>query len=299
MSNRLSKLLRFSRGSLTVVVLTSIFATASGSAEEKANETDPVTYEVLEDLPYRSAEQGELTEYMEERCRLDLYYPTNRKGFATVVWFHGGGLKAGSKSIPKALKSKGVAVVPVNYRLHPNVEAPAYIEDAAAAVAWTFQNIAEYGGSTERIYVSGHSAGGYLTSMIGLDKQWLKAFDIDADQIAGLIPFSGHTVTHFTVRKERGIGEFQPQVDEMAPLYHVRKDAPPLLLITGDRDLELWGRYEENAYLWRMMEVVKHPNTEILELEGYDHGGMAEPAFPLLLKFIESVEKQNAESADQ
>ena len=39
----------------------------------------------------------------------------------------------------------------------------------------------------------------------------------------------------------------QPLLDEMAPLYHVRDDAPPLLLITGDRELEMLGRYEENA----------------------------------------------------
>ena len=50
-------------------------------------------------------------------------------------------------------------MVAVNYRLHPKVKAPAYIEDAAAAVAWTFKNIETYGGSPKRIYVSGHSAG--------------------------------------------------------------------------------------------------------------------------------------------
>ncbi len=61
-----------------------------------------------------------------------------------------------------------------------------------------------HGGSTSRIFISGHSAGGYLTSMIGLDKRWLAAHNIDANQIAGLIPLSGHTITPFTVRKERG-----------------------------------------------------------------------------------------------
>ena len=125
--------------------------------------------------------------------------------------------------------------------------------------------------------------------MIGLDPKWLKSHDIDANKIAGLVPFSGHTITHFTVRGERGIDGKQPIIDELAPLYHVRKDAPPLLLITGDRDMEMLGRYEENAYLWRMMQEVGHPHTELLELEGYDHGGMAKPAHPLLLKFIRKI----------
>ena len=216
-------------------------------------------YRIVSDVLYRTGE--DLTDYMKERCRLDVYYPTDVKEFSTVVWFHGGGLKAGNRSVPKQLKEQGIAVVAVNYRLHPKVKAPAYIEDAAASVAWTSKNIEKYGGSAKRVFVSGHSAGGYLTSMVGLDKRWLATHEIDADQIAGLIPFSGHTITHFTVRAERGIDGKQPIVDDLAPLFHVRNDAPPLLLITGDREQEMLGRYEENAYLWRMMQVVEHPDT--------------------------------------
>ena len=244
-----------------------------------------------DNLAYRDENSPGWDAYMKERCVLDLYRPKDRKGFATVVWFHGGGLKAGNRSIPKELQEKGIAVVAVNYRLNPKVKSPAYVEDAAAAVAWTIRNIEKYGGSARRIFVSGHSAGGYLTSMVGLDKRWLAAHKIDANDIAGLIPYSGHTITHFTVRKERGIDGKQPILDDMGPLFHVRKDAPPLLLITGDRELELLGRYEENAYMWRMMQVVEHPDTKIMELDGYNHGQMAKPAHPLLLRFIKRIEK--------
>ena len=247
------------------------------------------SYETATNILYR--EGAQLTDYMKERCRLDVYHPKHIKHFPTVVWFHGGGLKAGNRKVPEELREKGIAVVAVNYRLHPKVKSPAYIEDAAAAVAWTFRNIEKYGGSSKRIYVSGHSAGGYLTSMVGLDKRWLATHKIDPNAIAGLIPYSGHTITHFTVRKERGIDGKQPILDDMAPLFHVRKDAPPLLLITGDRELELLGRYEENAYLWRMMQVVEHPDTKIMELDGYNHGQMAKPAHPLLLRFIKRIEK--------
>ncbi|MCA9173594.1 MAG: alpha/beta hydrolase [Planctomycetales bacterium] len=246
-------------------------------------------YKTEENILYRD-EKG-LTDYMRERCRLDVYYPEQAKNFATVVWFHGGGLKAGNKSVPRGLQNQGLAVVAVNYRLHPQVKSPAYIEDAAAAVAWTFNHIERFGGSRDKIFVSGHSAGGYLTSMVGLDRRWLAAHNIDPNHIAGLIPYSGHTITHFTVRAERGIDGKQPIVDELAPLYHVRKDAPPLLLITGDREKEMLGRYEENAYLWRMMKVAGHEQTELFELDGYDHGGMAEPAHPLAVRFIRGLSK--------
>ncbi|WP_416337307.1 alpha/beta hydrolase [Galbibacter sp. EGI 63066] len=225
---------------------------------------------------------------------MDLYYPTDIKDYPTVVWFHGGGLTGGSKELPEALKNKKIAVVGVNYRLNPKVKAPKYIEDAAAAVAWVFKNIKNYNGDPNLIFVSGHSAGGYLTSMIGLDESYLKAFDVDANAIAGLIPFSGHTITHFTVRKERGIPGTQAIVDSLAPLYHVRDDAPPLLLITGDRELEMLGRYEENAYLMRMMKVVGHKETTLYEMDGYGHG-MTQPAFPLLINEVQRIVERKTE----
>jgi acetyl esterase/lipase len=236
-------------------------------------------------LPYRSGPN--LAPYMEERCRLDVYHPATATNAATVVWFHGGSLTGGNRFVPEPLKSKGLCVVAAGYRLNPKARAPEYIQDAAAAVAWTFRNIEKYGGATNRIYVSGHSAGGYLAMMLGLDKRWLAAEGVDADAIAGLVPFSGQCITHFTIRAERGIGKKQPIIDEYAPLHHVRSNAPPILLITGDRNRELLGRYEENAYMWRMMQLVGRPDTELYELQGFDHGGMAEPAYPLLLRFIE------------
>lgn len=246
------------------------------------------TYVIQNNIHYYSESINNSDSYINERCVLDVYYPKNSEGFATLVWFHGGGLTGGNKEIPSALKEKGIAIVAVNYRLYPKVKAPKYIEDAAAAVSWVFKNIEHFGGDASLIFVSGHSAGGYLTSMIGLDKSWLGKYDIDANNIAGLIPLSGHTITHFTVREERGIPGTQPIIDSLAPLYHVRADAPPLLLITGDREMEMLGRYEENAYLMRMMKIVGHKQTVLYELEGYGHN-MTGPAFPLVLKEIERI----------
>jgi acetyl esterase/lipase len=255
-------------------------------------------YEQQSDIFYRDASVEPVTDYMKERCVLDIYYPKNKQGFPTVVWFHGGGLKAGNKFIPQWLKNKDIAVVAVNYRFSPEVSCPAYIQDAAAAVAWVFRNIEAYGGDPGLIIVSGHSAGGYLTSMIGLDKRYLEVYGIDANQIASLVPFSGHTITHFTIREERGIAGTQPIIDEFAPLYHLRDDAPPLILITGDRELEMLGRYEENAYMMRMMKVVGHQETTLYELDGFDHGGMAVPAYPLLIREVRRLIKEKASDTE-
>ena len=247
-------------------------------------------YYLTRELLYRD-EKG-ITAQQNQRCRLDVYAPATKKPFSTVIWFHGGGLTQGERSIPLPLRNQGVAVVSANYRLSPDVRSPVFIEDAAAAIAWTFKHIAEFGGDPKRIFVSGHSAGAYLTLMCGLDKHWLGKHGVDADNIAGLIPLSPQVITHFTIRDERGIEETQPIIDDLAPMFHVRKNAPPILLVTGDREKELMGRYEECAYFWRMMKIAGHQHTTMHELDGFDHGKMPEPAFPLLLKFVEEAVKK-------
>ena len=244
-------------------------------------------YRFHENVSYKAG--PDLTEYERTQCRLDVYYPEGTEGFSTLVWFHAGGLLNGERAVLDGFREQGFAVVSVSYRFSPKVTAPAYIEDAAAAVAWTMDNIADYGGDADRIFVTGHSAGGYLASMIGYDKSYLAAFGKDADDLAGLAPISGHTVTHFTVRSERGIDASRVIVDEFAPLYHARPDAPPTLLITGDAETELLGRHEENAFFWRMLQVVGHPDAAHKQCQGFDHGGIVRPAQELVVRFMRRV----------
>lgn len=258
-----------------------LVVTAGIEAAAQTNE-----YKLIENVHYRP---GHADAYVQERCVMDVYYPVDVEDFATVVWFHGGGITGGEKHIPEQLKAQGIAVVAVNYRLSPRAKNPAYIDDAAASIAWVFEHIGQYGGDTDKIFIAGHSAGGYLVAMVGLDKSWLEQYNVDADRIAGIISFSGHSITHMTVRAEQGIHEKQPIVDKYAPLYHVRNDAPLLVLISGDRNMEMLGRYEETAYLYRMMQVAGHKKTFLYELDGFDHGAMASPGFHILLQYVREI----------
>ncbi len=236
---------------------------------------------ITKDVPYRQHES---------RCVIDIYHPEDRtKELPVIIWFHGGGLTGGDKFIPRELKTGEYVVVAAKYRLIPNVSLSDCIDDAAAATAWVMDSIARYGGNPNKIFVSGHSAGGYLTSMIGLDKKWLNKYGKDCDSLSGLIPFSGQVITHFAHRERNGLSPLTPVVDELAPLYHVRKDAPPYVIITGDREQELYGRYEENAYMWRMMKLTGHPYVFIYELDGYNHGDMAAPAHHILKKHVKDL----------
>lgn len=245
------------------------------------------------DAPYKvsdiSAELAPVTSsgYRKERCKLDVYYPTGKKGFKTIVWFHGGGLTEGNKYVPEDFTGKGIAVVAVNYRLSPMAGCPAYIQDAAKAVAWTFRNISKFGGDPGQIFVSGHSAGGYLALMLALDKSWLNAEGIDADDVAAYYPISGQTATHYTIRKERNLPTATPVVDCMAPLGNPRKLGTRLILFTGERSRELTSRFEENLYLKSVLEGVGNREIPIYEFEGKDHGTVLGPAFGVILKDME------------
>lgn len=241
-------------------------------------------YKYERDINYRDVD-----EYSAQMCRLDIATMDGAKELPVVVWFHGGGLTGGKKEIPQQLLDGRCIVVGVGYRFSPKVSVTQIIDDAACAVAWVFANIERYGGSAAKIYLSGHSAGGYLVSMLGLDSSRLKRYGYDANTLKGVIPFSGQAITHFEERRSRGIANTCPVVDSLAPLYHVRGDAAPFLMITGDRELEMLGRYEENAYMLRVFKLVKHPDAKLYELDGYGHS-MCEPAYPLLQRFVRQHE---------
>ena len=99
-------------------------------------------YELKKDISYIS--ETEKDPYKKDRCKLDIYYPTDKKDYPTIVWFHGGGLEGGGKDIPQELKDKGMAVIAVNYRLSPKATNPSYINDAAESIAWVFRNIESF-----------------------------------------------------------------------------------------------------------------------------------------------------------
>ena len=249
-------------------------------------------YNQVNDIPYRDAAEG----YAQERCKLDVYYPTNETDAPVVVWFHGGGIEGGEKHIDPQLKNCGLVVVAANYRLLPKAPIDDILDDAAAAVAWTYKNIAKYNGSKRKIFVAGHSAGGYLLDMIGLDKRWLAKYGVDADSLAALVPFSGQCVTHYNIRKQQGIPPLQATIDQYAPLTYVRADAPPIIIISGDRELELFGRYEEQAYFWRMLKLVGHKDVTLYEMQGYDHGAMPFPAYKILKDHIKRLTEKKSHS---
>ena len=243
--------------SLASLTLTLAIVASTSLASSAADET-------VHKGIYYGPEDG--TEYQQERCQLDIYLPSDQpEKFPVLIYFHGGGITGGSRGGPN-LTSQGVCLVAPSYRLSPKAQCPDYLNDAADSVAWTFKNIEKYGGDPDRIFVGGMSAGSYLAAMITMDKSWLEKRGIDIDRIAGLLPISGHMITHFTVRKERGLSASTGLSDEFAPLYHVRKTPFPIFIQCGDNDYP--SRQEENKlFVSMMIRYAKQPAEDIIYKE--------------------------------
>lgn len=252
---------------------------------------------MIQDICYRA---GALTPYEEERCRLDLFIPEGVANFPTLVWFHGGGLAFGDKTTPiyqaiaRRFAAVGIAMALANYRFSPRVTYPAYVEDAAAATAWVVAHIADYGGSSRNVFITGDSAGGYLAALIGTDPHYLAQHDVPLTDIAGVMPISGQMVTHFTVRAERGIPNpgLTPFLDTAAPCYHIAPDLPPILAFCGDHDMAT--RAEENRYFIALLHAAGHPDAAYCECLDRDHGTIVgemekdgDPGWEAMRRFVQ------------
>lgn len=214
---------------------------------------------------------------------VDAYLPDGRIDRA-VVWFHGGGLTSGDRRLDAALSthftSRGCALISVEYRMSPAVRHPLWLEDGAAAIRWTLARLAQCDAANVPLFLSGHSAGGWVAAMLGLDARWLAAEGIPLTRVTGIIPISGQMTTHHRIRQDLGIaGTLRPLVDDAAPLSHASADSAPFLTFTGGNDIPL--RSCENRYMDELLTAHGHNDHAFHEIPGRDHctvaDGLANP----------------------
>lgn len=239
-----------------------------------------------QDIPYY--DEAETDEYIRECRRLDIYYPQNRKKVPVILYFHGGGFIRGDKKsgVLEIMKLLDCIIVSAEYRLSPKVKCPAYMEDGAAAAAWVLKNIDHYNGDPENVFISGVSAGAYLAMILCTVKRFLNQYGCKPEDFRGYMPLSGQALTHLTIRAEKGIPVTQPVADEYAPLLHVRKDLPPLLMITGQTGLELDCRPAENKLMHDLLVYCGNTTSEFYEIPSLNHANVYDSALPFMRTFI-------------
>lgn len=132
---------------------------------------------------------------------------------------------------------RGILAAVADYRLHPAVRFPAFVEDGAAAVAWVKRHVGDFGGDAAAIFVMGHSAGAHTGALLMLDRHYLAAHGLDSDELRGFIGISGPYVVNLgEYDSVRSVFEQWPNPEETIPLSFVRGGVPPMLLLHGLKD---------------------------------------------------------------
>lgn len=241
---------------------------------------------------------------------LDVWRNLKANSAATLIYIHGGGWVFGDKN--GAVNSflpyvkRGWNVVNVEYRMAGESPAPAAVEDVRCALRWVYRNAATYHIDTNRIVVSGHSAGGHLALMAGmlpegtdLDSQCPSGSDEPPIKVAAIVNWFGITdVNEILQGPDRQtyavawIGA-QPEKEALArrvsPLTYVRAGLPPIISIHGDRDPTV--PYSQAVSLHEALTRANVPN-QLVTIPNGGHGSFSDDrtseAFRRVWSFLEA-----------
>jgi len=126
--------------------------------------------------------------------KLDLFLAP-QKNAPCLLFIHGGYWRASDKSefsfIAKAFAQAGANVFVINYGLAPRLQLEEIVSQIQQATEWVRDHATQYDADATKIYVSGHSAGGHLATMMTTIEP-----DTTRPMIQGVISISGlHDLT--------------------------------------------------------------------------------------------------------
>jgi acetyl esterase/lipase len=174
---------------------------------------------------------------------LDVHRPgvaTPEAGAPVVVFLHGGTWQHGRREdyrfVGAALAARGgLAIVP-DFRLAPAHPFPEFMDDAAAAVAWSRAHAREFGGDPERLFLVGHSSGAHMAALLATDARYLRAVGLRPRQLRGVVGLSGPYAFPAGDARLRVVFGDGPRWRDSQPVGFVDGDDPPFLLLAGGSD---------------------------------------------------------------
>lgn len=214
------------------------------------------------------------------RHRLDAYVPRGappKQGWPAVLFFYGGTWTRGHRSdyrfVGEALASRGMLTLVADYRLHPEVRWPSFLEDGARAVAWALSRSAttpELQLDRRRLHLMGHSAGAYNAAMLALDPRWLQAHGLSPNDVAGWIGLAGpYDFLPIRDRDAQPVFHHPDYPPDTQPIALARAGSPPAFLAAAPKD-ELVNPERSTVSLARRLQALQVPTTLRL-YDGVDH----------------------------
>lgn len=180
---------------------------------------------------------------------LNIFTPNDSNDQKDVfIFLHGGGWNKGKKStysfLGKRMARKGVVAVIADYPLAPEATYNDMAIASVKAVKWIKENISNYGGKPDKIFISGHSAGGHLAALICVREEYFDSINI-SNPIKGVILIDAAGLDmHKYLTDQEALGKKNYQEaftgdhkawKEASPVYHVHKGIPPMLIYTGGK----------------------------------------------------------------
>lgn len=202
-------------------------------------------------------------------------FPADKPDGRVLLFFHGGGWTNGYKEwmyfMAPALNALGITFVSAGYRLAPTHLFPVGFEDCAKALDWLVRNVSDYGGDPDKIFVSGHSAGGHYAALLAVTDEAAPGLPC-ASRIRGCAPISG--IYYFgegsgMAVRPRFLGPLESGADQKAsPMNYVRSNLPPFLLAWGEEDFPHLRKQAQEMYAALQRVGV---SVDSIELPGCNH----------------------------
>lgn len=213
---------------------------------------------------------------------LDVYRPRadSRGALPVLLFIHGGGWTNGYKEwvglLAPAITAFPAVFVSVSCRLAPIHRFPAPFDDCVAAIKWTCDHIAGFGGDPGKLFVGGHSSGGHLTALATLRVDALAAAGVPQTAIQACFPVSSRFNMVFgdpppgSIEHRHQSVLFVPGQDAVpaSPFHQIGASKTPFLLAYGSRDIP--SIIDNNEQMSAALGARGVP-VERLVLEGHDH----------------------------
>ena len=204
--------------------------------------------------------------------KLDIF-PADSGPAPVLLFFHGGywrGLdKAAFGFLADSFVPLGVTLVVVNYALCPTVDMDEIVRQCRAATAWVHANAAKFNGDPERIFLSGHSAGGHLAAMTAIT-DWPDFAGLPADLVKGTCAISGlFELEPVRLSEVNADLHLTPEsAHRNSPHFLLPENSAPLVLAVGNSETNEFCRQTVDFAAARQARGLP---TELLELDGHEH----------------------------
>lgn len=275
------------RIALLLVAVLGLLAGCAGSGTSIIDVLTPKSgYVETHDIAYGIGARRTLDVYRPAALAVDAKAPV-------VVFIYGGSWREGSKAdyrfVADALTARGIVAVIADYRVFPEVSYPDFIDDTAAAAAWTFREIARYGGDPDRVFIAGHSAGAYNAAMVAFDPRWLAPYGFAPSRFRGFIGLAG-PYNFLPIKEEdvKPVFHWPDTPPDSQPIAHVSADSIPSLLIAARHDTFVYPTVNTEPMAAKLKSVGADVTVDILDHVNHVTliGAMARP-----LRFLAPVER--------